>query len=196
MPGAARRCSGCCRTRGSTRGRCTSGSATSSPRSTRRITGRRSLIGRALTPKQVERVRPDIIEIAHDLLDDLAIRSGADEVDLRSTAFRNQLPLTVLCRMLGVSPADQAVVEQWTVTVGLAFSPYLAPDLRATIERAITEFDEYSSEMIDRRLLPQPRRRPVERLPVHAEAAGDRLSRCRAPGAHHQPVVRRSRHHA
>jgi cytochrome P450 len=133
----------------------------------------RSLIGRALTPKQVERVRPDIVEIAHDLLDDVA-RSGADEVDVLD-GICNQLPLTVLCRMLGVSPADQAVVEQWTVTVGLAFSPYLAPDLRATIERAITEFDAYSSEMIDRR-----RAEPGDDLLsalVHAEAAGDRLSR-------------------
>ncbi|HZP31074.1 MAG TPA: cytochrome P450 [Acidimicrobiia bacterium] len=133
----------------------------------------RSLIGRALSPRQVERVRPRIRAITDALLDRHAA-SGDDTTDVLD-GICNALPLTVLCEMLGIAPDDQAVVEQWTVTIGLAFSAYLPPDLRADIERAIVEFDAFTSELIDRR-----RAAPADDLfsaLVHAEEAGDRLTR-------------------
>jgi cytochrome P450 len=133
----------------------------------------RSLIGRALTPRQVERVRPAIAEVTHHLLDDV-MASGVDDVDVLD-GLCHDLPLTVLCDMLGIAPTDQAVVAQWTVTVGLAFSPYLPPDLVREIEQAIVDFDAFTSELIERR-----RARPGDDLftaLVHAEEAGDRLSR-------------------
>ena len=133
----------------------------------------RSLIGRGLSPKQVEGVRPRIHALTHELLDEQAAR-GDDTTDVLD-GLCNVLPLTVLCEMLGIAPDDQAVVEQWTVTVGLAFSAYLPPDLLVEIERAITDFDAFTSELIDRR-----RADPTDDLfsaLVHAEEAGDRLSR-------------------
>src|SRR5581483_6702333 len=133
----------------------------------------RSLIGRALSPRQVERVRPRIRAITDALLDRHAA-SGDDTTDVLD-GICNALPLTVLCEMLGIAPDDQAVVEQWTVIVGLAFSAYLPPDLLARIERAIVEFDAFTSELIDRR-----RAAPADDLfsaLVHAEEAGDRLTR-------------------
>jgi cytochrome P450 len=132
----------------------------------------RSLIGRALSPKQVERVRPGIRELTHRLLDEHAA-SGDDVTDVLD-GICNVLPLTVLCDMLGIDPADQDVVEQWTVTVGQAFSAYLPPELLARVEAAIVEFDAYTLEMIERR-----RAEPTDDLfsaLVHAEEAGDRLS--------------------
>jgi cytochrome P450 len=133
----------------------------------------RSLIGRAFTPRQVERVRPHIREVTHRLLDEHAAR-GADEVDVLD-GICNELPLTVLCHMLGIAPGDQVVVEQWTVTVGLAFSAHLPPDLLSVIEGAIVEFDSFTSELIDRRRA-EPGSDLLSAL-VHAEEAGDRLSR-------------------
>ena len=133
----------------------------------------RSLIGRALSPRQVERVRPSIRALTNTLLDEHAA-SGADSTDVLE-GLCNVLPLTVLCEMLGIAPEDQAVVEQWTVTVGLAFSAYLPPDLLVKIEQAVVEFDAFTSELIDRR-----RTEPTDDLfsaLVHAEEEGDRLSR-------------------
>jgi cytochrome P450 len=133
----------------------------------------RSLIGRALSPRQVERVRPSIRALTHGLLDEHAA-SGADSADVLE-GLCNALPLTVLCEMLGVAPHDQSVVQQWTVTVGLAFSAFLPPELLVSIEEAIVEFDAFTSELIDRR-----RAEPTDDLfsaLVHAEEAGDRLSR-------------------
>jgi len=133
----------------------------------------RSLIGRALSPRQVERVRPSIRVLTHRLLDEHAA-TGADSTDVLG-GLCNVLPLTVLCEMLGVAPEDQQIVEQWTVTVGLAFSAYLPPDLLVRIEQAVLDFDAFTSELIDRR-----RAEPTDDLLsalVHAEEEGDRLSR-------------------
>lgn len=133
----------------------------------------RSLVGRAFTPRQVAAIRPQIRGTVHRLLDELAA-SGAETVDVLD-GLCNDLPLTILCSMLGVAPDDQAIVEQWTVTVGLAFSAVLPPELRVRIDQAISDFDSYTSELIERR-----RAAPGDDLLstlVHAEEAGDRLTR-------------------
>jgi len=137
----------------------------------------RSLIGRAFTPKQVERIRPHIRAVADALLDEVA--AGPEVTDVLD-GFCNDLPLTVLCTMLGVAPEDQEVVEQWTVTVGLAFSAIVPPDLLARVERSIVEFNAYTVELIERR-----RREPGDDLLsalVHAEESGDRLSMAELQG--------------
>jgi cytochrome P450 len=133
----------------------------------------RSLIGRALSPRQVEQVRPSIRALTHRLLDEHAA-TGEDSTDVLE-GLCNVLPLTVLCEMLGVAPEDQQVVEQWTVTVGLAFSAYLPPDLLVSIEQAVLAFDAFTSELIDRRRA-EPTADLLSAL-VHAEEEGDRLSR-------------------
>lgn len=131
----------------------------------------RSLVGRAFTPKQVERVRPRIRAVADQLLDDL---DGAGTVDVLAT-FCHELPLIVLCEMLGIPASDHRVVEQWTTLVALAFTPVIPPETRALIERAVVDFTAYASELIDR-----CRAHPSDDLLgslVHAEEAGDRLPR-------------------
>jgi cytochrome P450 len=132
----------------------------------------RSLIGRALSPKQVEGVRPGIREVTHRLLDEHAA-SGVDETDVLD-GICNVLPLTVLCDMLGIDGKDQAVVEQWTVTVGLAFSPRIPTDLLTRVDVAVAEFNAYTDELIERRRA-EPGNDLFSAL-VHAEEAGDRLS--------------------
>src|SRR3954470_7089154 len=131
----------------------------------------RSLVGRAFTPKQVEQVRPRIRRVALALLDDLV---EAAEVDLLTT-FCHDLPLVVLCEMLGVPPEDHQVVERWTTLVALAFTPVIPPEQRVEIEQAIVEFNAYADDLIDR-----SRARPSDDLLsalVQAEADGERLSR-------------------
>ena len=66
----------------------------------------RSLVGRAFTPRQVERVRPRIRAVATELIDDLA---GAGEIDLLST-FCHDLPRPswTSTRMPTISSIDAA----------------------------------------------------------------------------------------
>lgn len=160
----------------------------------------RSLVGRAFTPRRVEQVRPRIRELADQLLRhtmEMAAASGSvpthgepssegqapgagepdahpGEVDVLS-GLCNELPLLVLCELLGIPPEHHSVVEQWTTLVGLAFSPVIPPGLRADIERSVVEFDAYADDLIDRR-----RADPTDDLLgalVQAEESGDRLSR-------------------
>jgi hypothetical protein len=130
----------------------------------------RGLVSRAFTPKQVERIRPRVAQLATQLTTELVER-GEDDV---MTSLCHQLPLVVLCEMLGVPPDDHDLVEQWTTTVGLAFSPVIPTELRATIESSVVAFDEYANRLIERR-----RTEPGDDLLsalVDAEAAGERLS--------------------
>ena len=130
----------------------------------------RSLVGRAFTPKQVDLVRERIREVASQLVRDL---TGVGEIDLLHT-FCHELPLVVLCEMLGVPPGEQHVVEQWTTLVGLAFTPVIPREMRAEIERAVVEFNEYADDLIDR-CRARPRDDLLAAL-VQAEDGGDRLS--------------------
>jgi cytochrome P450 len=134
-------------------------------------TGLRGLVGRAFTPRQVARLRPRIRAIAHAQIDAIA---DAGEVDLVAS-FCHELPLAVLCEMLGINARDRARFGQWTDTVSNAFSAVLPPELRSEIERALVHFDSAAADLIARRR----RRRPDETLLdalIDAEEAGLRLS--------------------
>lgn len=157
----------------------------------------RSLVGRAFTPRRVEQVRPRIREVAVGLLRDTlagtaTVRSrlaagAAEEAEAEAdqpaatgevdvlAGFCNDLPLIVLCELLGIPPEHHSVVEQWTTLVGLAFSPIIPPDLRVDIERSVVQFDAYADELIDRRRI-EPTDDLLGAL-VQAEESGDRLSR-------------------
>ena len=131
----------------------------------------RSLVGRAFTPRQVERVRPRVRAIANELVDELLDERQADV----QATFCHRLPLVVLCEMLGLPPEDHAVVERWTTTVALAFSAVIPTDTVKDIERSVVDFNAYAEELIERR-----RAAPGDDLLsalVVAEESGDRLTR-------------------
>ncbi|TML19842.1 MAG: cytochrome P450 [Actinobacteria bacterium] len=130
----------------------------------------RSLVGRAFTPKQVARIRPRVRSIAHELVGELLTEGQADV----QATFCHRLPLVVLCEMLGVPEDDQSVVERWTTTVGLAFSAVIPPETVNDIEHAVTDFNMYAEDLIERR-----RAAPGDDLLsalIVAEEAGDRLT--------------------
>ncbi len=131
----------------------------------------RGLVGRAFTPRQVARLRPRIRAIAHALIDAAA---DAGESDLVA-GFCHELPLAVLCEMLGIGAQERARFGQWTDTVASAFSAVLPAPLRVEIEEALVHFDAAATELLAQRR----RRRTDETLLdalIDAEEAGSRLS--------------------
>jgi cytochrome P450 len=129
----------------------------------------RGLVGRAFTPRQVARARVQIRAIAHALLDDLLARGEADLV----ATFCHELPLAVLCEMLGVAREDRERFGQWTSLVSSAFSAVIPKESIPAIEAALVRFDAEVEDLVRRR-----RARPEDDLLdalIHAEEAGDRL---------------------
>jgi cytochrome P450 len=79
----------------------------------------RRLVNKAFTARQVERLRPRITAITTGLLDDMADQGthrGQSEVDLLAS-FAFPLPITVICELLGVPPADQDDFRAWSATI-------------------------------------------------------------------------------
>ena len=131
----------------------------------------RGLVGRAFTPRQVARLRPRIRAIANELIDAIA---EAGEADLVAT-FCHELPLAVLCEMLGIGAEDRARFGQWTDTVSSAFSAVLPPALRAEIEEALGHFDAAAADLIERRRASRADDTLLDAL-IDAEEEGQRLS--------------------
>jgi cytochrome P450 len=70
----------------------------------------RQLAGRALTARRVEQLRPRVRQIAADLVGKMqAAGPPADLVD----RFSFDLPIIVICELLGVEPGDRNTFRQW-----------------------------------------------------------------------------------
>jgi cytochrome P450 len=79
----------------------------------------RKLASREFTQRRVDTLRPRIEEITAGLVD--AMTSGAQTTADAVTALALPLPITVICELLGVEPAEQAQFRQWgdkVLTVG------------------------------------------------------------------------------
>lgn len=73
----------------------------------------RKLVGRAFTARRVEALRPRIEQIADELLDGMA---AAEQTDLIEN-FAFQLPITVICELLGVPVEDRSDFRGWSNTL-------------------------------------------------------------------------------
>lgn len=70
----------------------------------------RHLVARAFTPRQIEQLREPIQRTADQLLDAIAPHERADLI----ASYAAPLPITVICDLLGVAPADRLDFRAWT----------------------------------------------------------------------------------
>ncbi|MFJ6837131.1 cytochrome P450 [Streptomyces sp. NPDC091209] len=70
----------------------------------------RRLVSRAFTPRQIEQLREPIQRTADQLLDAIAAAERADLI----ASYAAPLPITVICDLLGVAPADRLDFRSWT----------------------------------------------------------------------------------
>ena len=132
----------------------------------------RSLASRAFTPRVAEQARPMIETIAHDLLDR---HEQAGRMDLIE-AYAYQLPVIVICRLLGVPESDFPRFHKWVndLVVGLDVISVLSPRAARRANDATVALDTYFRDLIASR-----RREPGDDLLsslVSASDDGDRLS--------------------
>ena len=130
----------------------------------------RGLVSKAFTPRYVARLHDQVAAIVARLIADLR---GAGEVDFIS-AFAFELPITIICDMLGVPTEDRANFREWTVAMAQTLEPLPPPDVQDAADDASIKIGEYFHALIAER-----RNQPGEDL-LHAlivaEEEGHRLT--------------------
>lgn len=130
----------------------------------------RKLTAGVFTPAAIAAMRPRVTEMAHEILDNALV---GPSFDLMPT-LAQQLPVWVICDILGVPAQDRTVVQRWGGRIAVDLDTKApARDQRLAV-RMLAEMHDYFSVLIDAK-----RRTPggdlLSRL-VQAETAGDRLT--------------------
>lgn len=124
----------------------------------------RKLVMQAFTPRRVQNLRPRVVAITDQLLDEL---DGRSEVDLLE-ALAFPLPIQVICELLGVEESHYGDFRAWTNAM------LDHPDDQAAAARSAEQMAAYLIDLIGRK-----RERPADDLLtglLEASADADRLS--------------------
>lgn len=130
----------------------------------------RGLVYKAFTPRTVAQLRDAIQQTTDDLIDATLDRGEMDLI----RDFAYPLPVTVICSMLGVPPADHIRFHDWSDAIARSLD--LTED-QDVYERAAVAAVDVTAYLAD--LLAERRSRPQDDLLsalVAVEEAGDRLS--------------------
>ena len=130
----------------------------------------RGLVSKAFTPRTVERLRPRIQGLVDSILDDAAERGSLDVV--ADLGF--ELPVTVICELLGVPVADRAHFAGWSSDASRLLDGIMTEEELQRGMVAAMSFYNYFGMLFDER-----RAHPGDDLIsalLAAEEAGDRLS--------------------
>ncbi len=130
----------------------------------------RTLVNRAFVTRNVERLRPRIAALAHELIDRIAPAHRAELI----AAFATPIPVVVIAELLGVPSEMAPQLLDWSHRMVAMFQLVRTREIELAADGATKEFSVFVGEYIGQR-----RRRPADDLITHllaAEAAGDRLS--------------------
>lgn len=119
-----------------------------------RHTRMRSLVNRAFTPSSIEKLRPRVQALVDELIDSLQDRGQMDLV----ADFAFQVPVTVICEMLGAPVEDVPRIRDWAATFAQRAdeAEELTPEMDRLGEQATESFVAYVKElMVDRRAKPR-----------------------------------------
>ncbi|WP_030411068.1 cytochrome P450 [Streptomyces sp. NRRL S-1448] len=126
----------------------------------------RTLVAKAFTVRQVEKLRPQVKQLTRELLDELeAAGPPADLVD----RYALPIPVAVICRLLGVPEQDRPKFRVWSDAA------------LSTSSLTTEEFDANQEELraYMRQLIEEHRRAPQDDLMtalIDARDTGDRLT--------------------
>jgi cytochrome P450 len=134
----------------------------------------RSLVGKAFTPRIVQRLEGRMAQVAGSLLDEALAKREVDLVE----ALTYPLPVTVIAEIIGIPAEDRAQFKTWSdqavANLGVAFMSGADPE---RIRRQLSLFEEMRAYLVP--LAEERKGRPREDLLtglVRAEHEGSRLS--------------------
>jgi cytochrome P450 len=107
----------------------------------------RNLVARAFTPRRIEGLRAATEAITTELLD--SMEADGRPVDLIQ-AFAYPLPVRVICRLLGIPEADEAVFTGWSRGIARSLDPTIlrSPEIDAAIDQARSELRAYLGDLL------------------------------------------------
>jgi cytochrome P450 len=129
----------------------------------------RRLVSRAFTPRSVEKLRPHMRALTHELVDGFVATGRCEFMG----DFADHYPVQMICELLGVPREDHEDFARWSNAITWVLSFELGPRL-AEVERGFEGFGEYIDAFIAARRR-DPRDDLVTRL-IQSEEDGDRLS--------------------
>lgn len=107
----------------------------------------RGLVSRAFTPRSVDAKRPRMRELTREIL---ARHRDTGELDVLHD-FSHELPIRLICELLGVPPEYHDAFSHWSTSLGSALSSVLTPELREAGEEAVTGMSGAIADLLGRR---------------------------------------------
>ncbi|MFB9234654.1 cytochrome P450 [Plantactinospora siamensis] len=105
----------------------------------------RRIVSQAFAPRRIEALRPRIARAVDDLLDKIVPRGEADLM----ADFAIPLPMTVICDLLGIPPADRDGVLDWTQVIRTSGSSRRSPEEeRAAVQEVQLRLHHYLAELV------------------------------------------------
>jgi len=134
----------------------------------------RGLINKAFTPRIVERLKPRLIEVAGELLDEALEKGEADLIE----AFSYPLPVIAIAEIIGIPREDHEQFKVWTdvLVSSLGAGLFSAPNIEGVKKHLATRqlLNEYFIPLVENRAL-NPQDDLITGL-VQAEHEGSRLT--------------------
>ncbi|MDW3848498.1 cytochrome P450 [Micromonospora sp. BRA006-A] len=105
----------------------------------------RRVVSQAFAPRRIEALRPRIASTVEQLIDKMAPHGEADLMH----EFAIPLPMTVICELLGVPPADHDRVLDWTQVIRTSGSTSRPPaQERAAVQEAQLRLHHYLAGLV------------------------------------------------
>src|SRR5258708_23116351 len=96
-------------------------------------------------PEYLEQLRPEIVRIVTALLDQLQGQRQIDFVE----SFAYPLPVTVICRILGVPREDEPQFHVWAEAI-VANAAGSTEEQRRQLDQALSALNQYMAGLVER----------------------------------------------
>ena len=131
----------------------------------------RGLVSKAFTPRYISRLEGRVSEIVDGLVAAIRERGEVDFIE----AFAFELPITIICDMLGVPTDERRQFREWTVAIGQTLEPLPPDDVQDAADDATRKLSAYFHDLIAQRRGGVVEDDLLGAL-IHAEEEGQRLT--------------------
>ena len=133
----------------------------------------RKLIATALTPRAINALEAELIQLVDRLLDEMERKGDADLIE----DFAAAIPIEVIGNMLNVPHSERGPLRGWSLAILGALEPAPNEAVLASGNRAVLEFIAYLKDLIaDRRRNPMDPSRDILTRLIAEDSHGERLS--------------------